>query len=225
MASKRAVIFQNDCIYHLFNRGVERRPIFFTPRDYKRFMSLLEYYRFHEIAKSYSHFLRLSLIEQIVFRQSLESKTTAIDILAFCLMPNHYHIIVKQNVDRGIHSFLSNVTNGYTKYLNTKRERVGPLYQGPFKAVYIETDEQLLHLSRYVHINPTVSNVVTLNALSSYPWSSFPDYLDNSAKSFINTSKILSHFKTNQEYKDFVYDHISYAEQLEKIKHLAMEEV
>ena len=72
---------------------------------------------------------------------------------------------------------------------STKLEQVGPLYQGPFKAVYIETDEQLLHLSRYVHINPTVSNVVTLNALSSYPWSSFPDYLDNSAKSFINTSK------------------------------------
>ena len=141
-------------------------------------------------------------------------------------MPNHYHIIVKQNVDRGIHSFSVKCYQWIHQMpKNTKRERVGPLYQGPFKAVYIETDEQLLHLSRYVHINPTVSNVVTLNALSSYPWSSFPDYLDNSAKSFINTSKILSHFKTNQEYKDFVYDHVSCAEQLEKIKDLAMEEV
>lgn len=225
MASPRSVVFQNGFVYHLFNRGVNRQPIFFTPRDYKRFTALLEYYRFHPVLKSYSHYLALSIAEQNVFRQSLEQQPMAIDILAYCLMPNHFHILVKQNIDGGIHSFLSNVANGYTKYLNTKRERVGPLYQGPFKAVIVETDEQLFHLSRYIHINPVVSNIVMIDALASYSWSSLPMYLKTQTNQFINVQEILNNFKNIQGYKEFVYDQIGYAKELESVKHLIIEEV
>lgn len=225
MPSPRAVIFRNGYVYHLFNRGVERRPIFFTARDYERFVSLVEYYRFHRVSKSYSHYLALSLADRTAFRRMLEQSPTAVDVLAYCLMPNHFHILVKQNTDGGIHRFLSNVANGYAKYINAKRKRVGPLYQGPFKAVLAETDEQLIHLSRYIHINPIVSNIITEKELAAYPWSSFPEYVGHTAQPFADTREILHRFKNNQAYKKFVYDHIAYAKELEKIKHLALEEV
>ena len=83
-------------------------------------------------------FLALSHAERTIFRQTLDQKALAVDILAYCLMPNHFHLIVRQNIKEGIHNFLSNVSNGYAKYFNTKRHRVGPLYQGPFKAVFVE---------------------------------------------------------------------------------------
>lgn len=225
MASPRAIAFRNGYIYHLFNRGVDRRSIFFTPRDYERFIALIEYYRFHHVHKSYSHYLALSLEERSLFRQTLNQKPMAIDILAYCLMPNHFHILVKQKADGGIHTFLSNIANGFAKYINTKRKRVGPLYQGPFKAVLVETDEQLFHLSRYIHLNPVVSSIVSTKELATYPWSSLPDYIGSTEQSFVERGLILSHFKNMQAYKDFVYDQINYAKELDKVKHLALEEV
>lgn len=155
----------------------------------------------------------------------LDQKPFAIDILAYCLMPNHFHLLVRQNVQEGIHDFLSNVSNGYAKYFNTKRQRVGPLYQGPFKAVYVETDEQLMHLSRYIHINPVVSGIITIEDLDVYPWSSFPDYLGKVKTSFVTTLPVLSQFKTSSSYRAFVYDQVGYGKELEQIKHLVLEEV
>lgn len=225
MASPRAVVFREEHVYHLFNRGVERRPLFLTSRDHERFVSLLEYYRFHDNSKSYSHYLALSLEERASFRKILDKKPIAVDILAYCLMPNHFHILVRQNQKDGIHHFLSNIANGYAKYFNTKRHRVGPLYQGSFKAVYVETDDQLMHLSRYIHINPVVSDVIPLEKLDDYPWSSFPDYLGKVESSFITMSPVLSHFQGSSSYRKFIYDQIEYAKTLEHIKHLVLEEV
>ncbi|MEK7141039.1 MAG: transposase [Patescibacteria group bacterium] len=225
MASPRAIVFREEHVYHVFNRGVERRSIFLSSRDRERFVSLLEYYRFYGISKSYSHFLALSHAERTIFRQTLDQKPLAVDILAYCLMPNHFHLIVRQNIKEGIHNFLSNVSNGYAKYFNTKRHRVGPLYQGPFKAVFVETDEQLIHLSRYIHINPVVSGIISLKDLDVYPWSSFPDYQEKVKSSFIAMPLIIGHFKSSSSYRAFVYDQVGYAKELEQIKHLALEEV
>lgn len=225
MASPRALVFREAHVYHLFNRGVERRPIFLSPRDQERFVSLLEYYRFSGNTKSYSHYLALSLGDRAIFRQALDQKPVSVNILAYCLMPNHFHLLVRQNIKEGIHDFLSNIANGYAKYFNTKRQRVGPLYQGPFKAVFVETDEQLIHLSRYIHINPVVSGVISLQDLDGYPWSSFPDYLGNVKTSFVVKPPVLGHFKTISAYRAFVYDQVGYAKELEQIKHLTLEEV
>jgi len=225
MASPRAILFREEHVYHLFNRGVERRSIFLSSRDRERFVSLLEYYRFYGISKSYSHYLALSLSERATFRQILDQQPLSVDILAYCLMPNHFHLLVRQNTKEGIHDFLSNVSNGYAKYFNTKRQRVGPLYQGPFKAVFVETDEQLIHLSRYIHINPVVSGIISLDDLDMYPWSSLPDYIGKVKTSFVTMPPILGYFKTSSSYRSFVYDQVGYPKQLEHIKHLALEEV
>lgn len=128
-------------------------------------MSLLDYYRFEHVPKSFSHYLTLSLADRASYRQSLDKTPIAIDILAYCLMPNHFHLLAEQNSNHGILKKLSNIANGYAKYFNTKYHRVGSLFQGPFKAVLVETDEQLLHLSRYIHINPVVSGVVATDDL------------------------------------------------------------
>jgi putative transposase len=225
MASVRSVHFRNEYIYHIYNRGVERRNIFLSTRDHERFIALLEYYRYTDIPRSFSHYRTLSLSERASYYESMQVLPQRIDILAYCLMPNHFHILVRQQREGGILEAISNLSNGYAKYFNTKHKRVGPLFQGPFKAVLIETDEQLVHVSRYIHLNPVVGGVIDEAELAKYPWSSLPVYLGEQRSPWVDTKPVLSHFHGNQEYNQFVNDQITYGKALEKIKHLVIEEV
>src|SRR5260221_2766247 len=116
--------------------------------------------------------------------EDLEKKSAInVKILAYIVMPNHFHFLLQQISENGISIFVSKFTNSYTRYFNTKYDRVGPIFQGVFKAVHIETEEQLLHLSRYIHINAVVSEIITKQELFSFPWSSLPEYKKN--KSFL----------------------------------------
>ena len=140
-------------------------------------------------------------------------------------MPNHFHLLLKQIIDGGISKFMSNFTNRYTRYLNTKNDRNGPIFQGRFKAIRIETDEQLLHVCRYIHLNPYTSYVVkTFSNLEKYPYSSFPEYLGKTKREFCNKELILHHFnKDRKDYKKFVFNQANYQRELNKIKHLTLE--
>lgn len=139
-------------------------------------------------------------------------------------MPNHFHFEIEQKKDNGISQFFSNFTNSYTKYLNTRTERSGSLFEGTFKAVRVETDEQLIHLSRYIHLNPVTSFVVKKEGLENYPWSSLPEYLGQDKENPIcNKHKILDMFHSVEEYRKFLFDQISYAQELDEIKHLIFE--
>ena len=114
--------------------------------------------------------------------------------------------------------------NSYTKYFNLKRKQTGSIFQGHFKAVRVETDEQLVHLSRYIHLNPYSSFVVkSIEKLETYPWSSLPDYLGETKYSFLNKKPVLDFFKNNKAYQKFVFDQADYQKNLEKIKHLTWE--
>ena len=135
-------------------------------------------------------------------------------------MPNHFHFLVKQVLDRGISIFLSQLQNSYTKFFNTKYERFGPLFQGAFKAVRIESDEQLIHTSRYIHINPVVSGIT--DSLETYEYSSYFEYVNKSI--FCSTDEILSFFKNRKDYIKFLEDQIAYGKSLELIKHLMFDE-
>lgn len=137
-------------------------------------------------------------------------------------MPNHFHLLLKQVADNGISEFIGKISNGYTKYFNTKHNRVGPLLQGAFKAVPIETDEQLLHLSRYIHLNPFVTELS--KDLNTYKYSSYREYMDLDSKDLCSKELVLNFFKTAKEYKKFIDDHSSYAIELERIKHLLLDE-
>ncbi|TAL60906.1 MAG: hypothetical protein EPN88_15315 [Bacteroidetes bacterium] len=226
MASIRKVVFANSQIYHIFNRGVERRVVFTNKREYDRMLRVMRYYRFAHVPMRYSRFAELPDAEQFTILQKLsETAILEVKILAYCLMPNHFHLILKQENTEGISRYVSNISNSYSKYFNTKHHRIGPLFQGAFKAIWIETDEQLVHLSRYIHLNPITSFLVKEKNLDMHIWSSLPEYLSTESKNILSDpSIILGIYGSKSKYKDFVHDQIQYAQQLEKIKHLMIEE-
>ena len=143
-------------------------------------------------------------------------------------MPNHFHLLLKQLKNNGISTLVANFQNSYTRYFNLKNKRVGPLFQGAFKAVRVETDEQFLHVSRYIHLNPYSSLVVkSLEELQRYPWSSLPEYLNpKKHKNKISFPKeILDFFDDNlHDYQKFIYNQAEYQKNLETIKHLIFDD-
>lgn len=215
----------NDEIYHIYNRSISFTPAFVSKRDYQRALEILNYYQFAKTPLSFSKVKRLSLKERTNLLEKLRKKNDRlVKILCFCLMPNHFHLLLKQIKEEGISKSVANFQNSYTRYFNLKNKRVGPLFQGPFKVVRIETDEQFTHISRYIHLNPYSSLVVkTLEKLESYPWSSLEEYLHPQENKLSFPKEILSFFENPQKYKKFVFDQADYQRELEKIKHLVLE--
>ena len=195
--------------YHVFNRGVEKRKIFLREQDFLRFSETMEHCLFNK-RKPSSRDLKSpdSTIEKPV------------ELLAYCLMPNHFHLLLKQNIEKGIESYLQRLSNSYAKYFNTKYKRVGSLFQGPFRSVNINSDEQLLHLSRYIHLNPVVAGLA--GDPKGYRWSSYSDYIGKSPSrnTFVNPEIILGSFSASNTYEQFTLDQIDYGKKLEDFKHL-----
>jgi putative transposase len=201
-------------IYHVFNRGVAKLPIFQEKRDYERLLQTIYYYQFQGPKPRFSQLKRFKNTE-------FNKNSKIVEIFCYCLMPNHYHLLIKQLQANGISEFVNKITNSYTKYFNTKHDRVGPLLQGQFKAVRLESDEQLLHVSRYIHLNPLVYYLV--KDLKSYIWSSYLDYINNINSVICTKELILSYFKNTNQYEQFVLDNAEYTKSLKKIEHLIME--
>jgi len=212
-------------IYHVINRGSGSQPVFLSKRDYQRFLETFLYYQNKNLPLKYSRFLTLSSNQrQEILNELMKKKKFLVEILAYCLMSNHVHLLLKQVGDKGISLFMSNLTNSYTRYFNTKNERKGSLFQGKFKAVLVESDEQLLHVSRYIHLNPYTSYVVkNLKETANYPYSSFEEYLNPNLKGFCEKEIILSNFKSGSKYKEFVFDQADYQRRLEQLKNLQLE--
>lgn len=223
MPSNRKTILANGEIYHVFNRGVEKRQTFTNRKEFIRGIETLKYYRFKEAKPRFSHFLNLDIEAQLLALDRMGSSPKHVEILAYCFMPNHFHFLLRQSADRGISKFVANFTNSYTKYFNTKYDRVGPLFQGTFKAVHIEHDEQLIHVSRYIHLNPVTSFLVEPEDIKSYEWSSFADYANGHTSDILEKNEILGFFPDSQKYIEFILDQASYTRNFEKIKHLTFE--
>lgn len=223
MPTNRKVVFANDEIYHVFNRGVEKRPTFMDKRELDRSLITLDFYRFANLPLKLSRFLNLTESERSKFRQDLNTFEKLVEVICYCLMPNHFHFLLKQKREGGISTFVANFTNSYTKYFNTRHERIGPLFQGLFKAVHIEGDEQFIHVSRYIHLNPVSSFLIEPEELKSYEWSSFPEYMGLSNKNISSPKLVLDLFPSKERYKQFVLNQVDYARKLEQIKHLILE--
>jgi len=202
--------FVNGQFYHIYNRGTEKRTIFEKQWDYSRLIKTIKYYQLLGLKPKLSRFLMGS-----IFKPDTDKKI--VDIICYCLMPNHFHFLIKQLKDGGITEFISKLSNSYTKYYNVKYNRVGPLLQGEFKAVLIESDAQLIHVSRYIHLNPIASFLV--KDLNEYRWSSYKEYVENDTNGICNKEAVLSFFKSPKDYEKFVLDQVDYAQRLEIIKH------
>jgi len=167
-------------IYHIYNRGVEKREIFLETSDYFRMVNDL--YKLNDknaVFNSQYHPKRNA------FRQKSDApREMLVEILAFVLMPNHYHLVLRQIEENGVVKFMQKLGTGYTNYFNKKNDRVGPLFQGGFKAIYIDTEEYLCNLFGYIHTNPVVlaenyrsSTSIGMDFLEQYKWSSYRDYI------------------------------------------------
>lgn len=223
MPTNRKVVFANGEYYHVFNRGVEKRPVFLNKYEFLRALDSLFFYRFGDLALRYSKYLNLNKDKKAELLKDLDDSKLQVEIIAFCLMGNHFHLILKQLKENGIAKFMAKFTNSYTKYFNTKHQRVGPLFQGVFKAVYVGYDEQLLHLSRYIHLNPVLGFMVKAEELVSYQWSSYPEYIGQTASGMINKTEVLKFFKNPDDYKKFVLDQADYAIKNKMINHLRID--
>lgn len=219
----RNIPFVNNQVYHVFNRSIASQPIFIDRLDYERMLELVNYYRFKKPPLRFSHYKRLSKEQKEKYENSfMINKSPMLEILAYCIMPNHVHFLLRPKISNAVSDFMRNLQNSYAKYFNTKRKRTGSLFQFMFKAVRVETDEQLIHVSRYIHLNPVTSYIVEARDLESYQWSSFKDYILG-VDSFISKEMILSHFKSTQEHKKFIFDQAEYQRELSKIKHALLE--
>lgn len=211
-------------IYHLFNRSIAQQPIFLTKRDYQRFLQTVDFYRFSSPKLRFSFFQQLPKDQRDKFKEAHQQQEKNIIIYAFCLMANHFHFLVKQTKDEGIKEFISNLQNSYAKYFNQKTKRSGGLFQESFKAILIETEEQFVHVARYIHLNPYSSFIVkNLEELENFEWSSLKDYLNEDTRSFIEKNLLLSFYGSVNEFKKFTFNQADYQKKLEEIKHLTLE--
>ena len=211
-------------IYHVFNRGIDHRSTFTDRREYQRAYKSMSYYRLCNLPMSLSKYLRLDNDRKLEMNNLLDKSEKLIEIYSYCFMPNHFHFLLKQVTDDGISKFLSNFQNSYTRYFNTKQERDGSLFLDQFKAVRIENDEQLIHVSRYIHLNPYTGFVIKrVEELLSYEWSSFKEYLTSEKEGITERTLILSFFPGKEKYKRFVFDQADYQKKLKEIEHLVFE--
>ncbi len=204
MPSKNTVKnYVKDGIYHIYNRGVEKRDIFMDDQDYKAFLNILKRY--------------LSSPEQLKLNQVGPGNQVRpgrqtelyknIRLLCYCLMPNHFHLMVKQLTERAMTDLMRRLTNSYTRYFNKKYERVGSLFQGRYKAALITKEVYFLHLPYYIHYNPTGlfnSEDNIEEKVENYPWSSLGDYLGNRNTNWLYTEGLMEQFiETQKQGADF----------------------
>lgn len=197
--------YKENGIYHAYNRGINKDVIFKDDRDYRYFLYLLKLYL---VSPDDDDGTNLSRGESIIQRGRFKDK---IVILAYALMPNHLHLLLKQTSESDMSEFMRSLLTNYSIYFNKRYGRLGPLYQGAFKAILVENDDYLLHLSRYIHLNPRCRGC---HPLSRKEYTSYEDYLGARKTEWLDTDLVLGCFESddnrnfhgNKNYKLFVDD-------------------
>ena len=187
--------------YHIYNRGVDKRDIFLDDQDYKTFLALLKVYLAPPPPTPAPGPFKTEKPSRLKRRQSM-NLTTEVKLLAYCLMPNHFHLMVKQNTPHGITKLVRRVATSYVTYFNQKYDRAGTLFQGTYRAVTIQDERYLLYLSRYIHLNPVkttkIGPISTSESPAAYPYSSYHWYLAPVSPEWLDTSLILSYFQKSR---------------------------
>ncbi len=214
--------------YHVFNRGVEKRVTFCDNRDYRRFLEIVEYYLQPKPPISFSQRDRLRRPKPHIQHRVLdmrfddkENEQPLIEIVAYCLMPNHFHFLVRVVSEGGLENWIRRVINSYTRSFNVRWGRIGPLFQGPYKLVHVRSNNQLVHLSRYLHLNSVVAKL-SLQA-KDWKWSSMGYYLDSRQASWIKSNVISQQFTSPAMYQAFVDDHAGYAMEIASMKKMLID--
>ncbi len=218
--------FENNEIYHIYNRGVEKRKTFLEDKDYFRFIHDL--FEFNDIVPAGRYYIfggatsekfggatsENMTSENIVQNLKSKKRNLLVEILSFCLMPNHYHLLLRQLRENGIVKFMRKLDTGYAMYFNKKNKRVGSLFQGRFKAVLIDNEQHFYHIPYYIHSNPIeliesdwkdgiIKNRTRAEKfLESYKWSSYLDYIGKKNFPSVISTKFLNEiWGSSQKYK------------------------
>ncbi len=175
--ARREVAFLPGQYYHVYNRGVNHETIFHTEENYRFLLRLI---------KKYTSLNRMAII-------------------AYCLMPNHYHFLLRQNGEIPISAFVQAVFNSYTKAFNRAFARTGTLFEGPFRAVAVDKFEYLLHLCRYIHRNPLEAGMV--NHPADWQYSNYLEWVGRRAGTLVDMDFVKENYPNSQEYEEFVMDY------------------
>lgn len=208
--------FSEGQIYHVFNKSIANFGIFKDPNNCRRFIETLDYYNCSLLKERFSLAVKKG---KYIFGSLLQQKENQLfKVICFCIMPDHYHLLVKMLKENVFSKFINDLENSYTRFFNIKFKRKGPLWQSAFKSVRIKNSEQLLHVTRYIHLNPTTNNLV--DKPESWEFSSYKD--------FIKDDKILNNsieiaMATTSSYRRFVENRIEYQRKLKLIKKLIFE--
>ncbi len=222
MSYLRNEIIATKEIYHVINHSIGQEVIFQTLYEYRRFIELINFYRFPQKLR-YSKFIKLERQLRKDYLLKLSKTKPSVEIFSFSIMPNHYHLLMRQLEDNGISHFIAQIQNAYAKYFNKKNKRNGSLFMRPFRFKRIPSNNILIHVSRYIHLNPVTSYLIDYETLKSYPLTSFPEYLGKSNREFINTNFILKIFDSRKSYEMFVKNQVDYQRSLQRIKGYILE--
>jgi putative transposase len=207
-------------VYHVFTRSIAGYKIFNDSIEYERMQDLIQYYQSSKPVVKFSRFLKLPKDLKNSLGNDQEIKNAKlVEIISYCLMPTHLHFVLKQIRENGISVYMNRMLNSYTRYFNIKHGRKGPLWEARFKSVLTETDQQLLHLTRYVHLNPATAKIVE-NPVE-WSFSSYREYLDPGTSDICTYQDVL--MINPNTYKEFVEDRIGYQRELAEIKALLLE--
>lgn len=217
--------FAEEEYFHIYNRGTDKRTIYENDKDYERFLESLYLFNTSE---------RI-VLKNILKKQRFvyKKEDTLVDIGAYCLMPNHFHILVRARDDSGVSIFMKKLQTAYSMYFNKKNKRGGSLFQGPFKAEHITRDEYLKYLFSYIHLNPVkiiepdwreggISNLEMVKKyLDSYKYSSYGDYINPTGEkrpqhTILNKEVFPDYFK-DSDFDDFINFWLLFKDNIPKI--------
>ncbi len=207
----RKVALKTGCLHHVFSRSIAGFEIFRFREEYLRMMETLKFY---QVDRSGIRFSRKSAAD-IQNSSHPKPEFPHVRLIAYCIMSTHVHFMLEQVMDDGISKFMRLVLNSYARYFNTKSGRKGPLWESRFENRLIETDEYALHLSRYIHLNPTSAGLVTRP--EDWEFSSYLEYLgENSGSPLCEFKNVVS--LSPELYRKFTEDRSDYQRALQMLK-------
>ncbi len=205
-------------VYHVLTKSIAGFKVFLNNEDYERMLSLLKYYQYNPKIR-FSHYLILNNKTRSYY-ENLKNKEPLVEIIAYCLMPTHIHLALQENTEKGVSNYMGRVLNSYTRYFNRKIKRKGPLWESRIKKIEVLSDEQLLHLTRYIHLNPSTAGLI--DKPEDWEYSSYREYIGLVKEKMCSKEKFFKF--SEKEYKKFVEDRVDYQKSLAIIKKLTLEQ-
>lgn len=215
----RKTEFKNEEYYHIYNRGVDKREVFLDEEDYIRFLNSMR--EFNDDSTYEQRMFEKELSSSRELSSNLVKLDNLVEIVCYCINQNHYHLILRQLRSNGVKTFMHKIGTGYTNYFNKKYKRSGSLFQGPFKSIYIDSNEYLLYLSAYVNKN----NFIHGYGMEDWRYSSLLDYLGKRAGTLCNKESIMVQFNNDiEQYKEFLENNALYLKEKKEASKYLLEE-